>query len=147
MSQIVLTHVMTQQQLEDYTASVLREGDDSLPNEITEVPLAYQYDATPMICLGVMEPLEGIEVGEHVSALREQGITALIAWHHGDRARIAAILENLMANPEQLGLAYNEFYEQHWDEASEAMLEACRCLRSGLGLLSAERPWFLVFVS
>jgi hypothetical protein len=147
MSQIVLTHVMTQQQLEDYTNGVLQDGDDSFPNESTEVPLVYQYDATPMMCLGVMESLEDIEVGEHVTALREQGIAALIAWHHEDRARIDAILERLMSNPEQLGLEYNEFYERHWDGASEAMLEACRCLRSGLALLSDERPWFLVFVT
>jgi hypothetical protein len=147
MSQIVLTHVMTQQQLEDYTASVLQDADDSFPDESTEVPLVYQYDATPMICLGAMKALEDIEVGEHVTALRAQGIAAWIAWQHKDRIRIDAILENLAANPEQLGLEYNKFYEQTWDGASEAMLETCRCLQSGLKLLSAERPWLLVFVA
>jgi hypothetical protein len=150
MSQIVLTHVMTQQQLEQYAASP-RE-DAPFPEENTEVQPYFALNAPPMICLGEMleEHLPELDTdarSDHVRTVRDYEIPLLFAWHHDDARQITAALERLEANPEALGAFYEAFYEENWSEAAEAMLEASRFLRGSLERLTTERCWLLVFVA
>jgi hypothetical protein len=112
MSQIVLTHVMTQQQLEQYAASP-RE-DAPFPEENTEVQPYFALNAPPMICLGEMleEHLPELDTdarSDHVRTVRDYEIPLLFAWHHDDARQITAALERLEANPEALGAFYEAF--------------------------------------
>jgi hypothetical protein len=52
-SQLVLAHILTESQLEEY-ANQISEGDDGFPNEATEVQPFFEFDAPVMVALEVM---------------------------------------------------------------------------------------------
>jgi hypothetical protein len=159
MSQLVLAHILSESQLRQYAKLVAADDDLPFPNEASELQSFFEFDATPMVCLEVMleEVFEGsasertlfpgqIQSGQ-VQAIRQEQVPLLFAFHHSDRVRIDLALEQLAAHPDQLGAFYEEFYEEEWDDASRAMLEACRFLQGGLERLTLEDCWLLVFVS
>jgi hypothetical protein len=151
MSQLVLAHIFTEAQLEQYTKAALLEDDIDSPDDSTEITPFFEYNATPMMCLAVLleDALEGLEVPESVQKLREleEPIPVLFAFHFSSRASILAALEHLKTGPDALGVYYEKFYEQSWDEATQAMLSACGFLLDGLERLSSEECWLLVFVA
>jgi hypothetical protein len=154
MSQLVLAHILSESQLMQYAKLVAADDDLPFPNEASELQSFFEFDATPMVCLEVMleevfedSVSELALFSEQVQAVREKGVPLLFAFHHSDRVRIDLALEQLAAHPDQLGAFYEEFYEEEWDDASRAMLEACRFLQGGLERLTLENCWLLVFVS
>ncbi len=151
MSQLVLAHILSESQLEEYTKEV-SEGHDDFPDHELEFLPAFRFNAPPMIALQVM--LEGAfdnaDVGsmsDHEDTLHEHEVPLLLSFHIEDREDILPILERLAAVPVALAGFYEEFYAKQWDEAGTAMLEACRFVRSGLERLTTDRCWLLVFVS
>jgi hypothetical protein len=149
MSQIVLTYILTESQLEEYTQEV-SEGNDGFPNDDLEVVPAFNFNAPPMIALGVMlenHVSKSVPSFEHVLALREREMPVLLAFHFWDQARVAAVLGGLAADSTKLGGFYESFFSESWDEAGAAMLEAIRFVQSGLERLDETNCWFLLFIS
>jgi hypothetical protein len=150
MSQLVLAHVLSEPELEEYASQVL-DGDDGFPNEATELQPFFGFDAPVMVALEVMleKQLDG-DLGlfsDQVQSVRQAGVALLLAFHVSDRERLVGLLEELLADPDQLGMFYEEFYAEQWSDAASAMLEACRFVRSGLEQLDEDRCWLLIFVS
>jgi hypothetical protein len=52
-SQLVLAHILTESQLEEYAKEVA-DGDAGFPKDELEVSPAFAFNAPPMIALGVM---------------------------------------------------------------------------------------------
>jgi hypothetical protein len=150
MSQIVLAHILSKSQLEEYASNVL-DGDDGFPDETTELQPFFGFDAPVMVALEVMLE-EHFDDGlglfsDHVQSVREASVPLLLAFHVTDRERVVPILEQLAADPDALTHFYEEFFAEEWVEAGTAMLEACRFVQSGLERLSSDRCWLLIFVS
>jgi hypothetical protein len=150
MSQLVLAHILSESQLEEYANNVLN-GDDGFPIEATELQPFFEFDAPVMVALEVMLE-EHFDDGlglfsDHVHSVREAGVPLLLAFHVIDRERVGPVLERLTADPVALGSFYEEFYAEEWSGAETAMLEACKFVRSGLERLSVDRCWLLIFVS
>jgi hypothetical protein len=148
-SQLVLAHILTESQLEEY-ANQVSEGDDGFPNDELELSPAFDFNAPPMIALGVMlqdDVSTSIPTFEYVHSLRENEIPVLLAFHLWDRVQTVARLEDLAADPGKLGAFYEEFFSETWDEAPAAMLQACRFVRAGVERLDETNCWFLLFIS
>ena len=150
MSQLVLAHILSEPQLEEYANSIL-DSDDGFPDESTEVQPFFAFDAPTMVALEVvLEEQFDDDLGsfsDHVQSVREAGVPLLLAFHVADRERVVSVLEQLMADPKTLGSFYEEFYAEEWDEAATAMLEACKFVSACLERLTVDRCWLLVFVS
>ena len=149
MSQIVLAHILSESQLEVYSQEV-SAGNDGFPDDEHEVSPAFDFNAPPMIALGVMlqdDVSASVPGFEYVQSLRENEIPLLLGFHLWDRAQILARLEDLACDPAGLAAFYEEFFSETWDDAAAAMLEACQFLRVGLERLDETNCWFLLFVS
>jgi hypothetical protein len=148
-SQIVLTYVLSESQLEEY-ANRISKGDDGFPDDELEVIPGFNFNAPPMIALGVMlqdDVSTSVTSFESVQRLRENEIPLLLAFHLWDRVQIVARLEEFASDPATLGAFYEEFFSETWDDAPAAMLEACRFVQSGVEALDETACWFLLFVS
>jgi hypothetical protein len=150
MSQLVLAHILSESQLEEYASNVL-DGDDGFPIEATELQPFFEFDAPVMVALEVMLEehfADGLGLfSDHVQGVREAGVPLLLAFHVSDRERVVPVLERLITDPVALASFYEAFYAEAWAEAGAAMLEACRFVRAGLERLSLDRCWLLIFVS
>ena len=155
MSQIALTYILSQAQLEELNSRV-EAGDENPWSDYPELEPDFGYSGSVMMVLEAFADQtleEEIESpSPQVDYLREKEHAVWLAFHHRDVPRAIQQLTTLEQDPERLGEFYEEFYEETFDEEtfnrlSEAMLNAIRYLKMGLKQLSAEQCWLLVLIS
>jgi hypothetical protein len=158
MSQLLLTFTLSQDELLQLalaakdTTSYDEDGNEFLTTleEAVVIP-PFHYSASVMIALTVFLEETFPETSLHSSSesiglLHEKMYPLIVALEKGDVTQWQERLEQLKQQPRELAEFYERFYEDSWDGAKAAMVDAARYIEASLKQLTTEKPWLLFMV-